>query len=127
LAQLDAEAGGIFNAALIDPAAARGLFRQAVAGDRQAGALFRLLLTALAEPNWLDGSRLCACCDHEFHELPAAFVLLVPRRDDPGVFIAVGLCAECDAGQPVEEIIREVWPGLRPLAAANLHRNGGRA
>jgi hypothetical protein len=121
LDQLNAEAGGAFNAVIIDPAGARGLLIQAAFGDRQAKVLFRFFAKALAEPGWHDGSRLCGLCDHSFREPPSSFFLLLPLRDDPGVAITTGLCGSCDAGS-VEEIIPRIWPGLRRLDRANLHR-----
>jgi hypothetical protein len=80
----------------------------------------------MTEPNCRDGSRLCGLCDHAFYALPWSFLLLLPHRDATAA-VSTGMCRDCDAGGPVEEIAGRIWPGLRPLAAANLHRDGGRA
>jgi hypothetical protein len=123
-AQFNSEAAGLFSAVIIDPAAARDLLLQAAAGDHRAAVLFRLLTAAMTEPNWCDGSRLCGPCDHEFRALPSSFLLLLPHRDATAA-VSTGLCSACDAGRPIEEIPHRIWRGLRPLAAANLHRDGG--
>jgi hypothetical protein len=120
---LDRRAAGAYLAAIIDPINTPGYLDLAAAGDPVAQAQIQVLTNALRGP-W-DGSRLCGLCDHEFRDIPAAFAVLLPRRDDPGVGVAAGLCDACADGD-VREIVTKIWPGLAALDPVNLHDQGGR-
>jgi hypothetical protein len=124
------ESGGAFESMVVRPPAVLRLFARAAGGSAKAS---RCLLVLEQWVTGVSNARpLCLKrgCETKFGAelFPAAFVILLPLRDDPRTSLASGVCARCAAGRSDNELmllLRQVWADLKILDA--LHDLPGHA
>jgi hypothetical protein len=123
------EAGGAFETVVIRRRNMLGLTVEARTGSAKALAFLRVL------GEWLVAARdmrpLCLKrgCKTEFSRKasPAAFVIVLPYRDDAQKTIVSGVCAQCADARSDDDLLlllRQIWSDLRII---NRPHDGGHA
>ena len=109
LEQIRQEGQGVWQMAIYGPEAVPGLVNNALCGDGYARNVVRTLAHMAREIITAPAAlpMLCLCCDNALtaEAMPAAWVLLHARRDDPEQAVGNGICAECYARHPSAEAL----------------------
>lgn len=128
------EGQGVFRLERIAPEDAWRLILLTYLGDAQAALRLRSIVACAEEilERQHDEPRLCLCCsNHVTTPIGAAFILLLPERDDAETCVAAALCEDCAGGDPdalkglAVKAFRCWWPDLKSVEIT--HREGGRA
>lgn len=132
LAKFQSEAGGMAELLIVRPSDALDILADAMAGDRQAGSIFRALSEAARSVEAAPRKKpvLCSCCPRPLRGSDFTFGLVLPSRDNPSISLALGVCSRCavkrdDVRVKATEALRRMWPELRTVTPT--HTAGGRA
>lgn len=132
LARFESDASGMAELLIIRPSDALDILTDALAGDHQAGSIFRALSEAARSVEAAPRRKpmLCSCCPRPLRGSVFTFGLILPSRDDPSTGLALGVCSHCaversDVRAKATEALRRLLPDLRPVTTT--HPAGGRA
>lgn len=126
------EAAGVLALQVVQHADVPALIADAIAGDRDATRLLRLVNRALAGIQSAPRSRphLCAACPRPLRKGRYAIVAVFPARDDATHGLGLGICTHCGTAHDVIHdkavlALRRIWPDGRAFTIS--HPEGGHA
>jgi hypothetical protein len=96
LRRVENEGQGVWDMRVIFPQTLPAIVSDAAAGKPGMAVLYDLVMQAASHVREARPPALCLLCDHAFTgDMPAAFVVVTARVDEPKGGITNGLCAHC--------------------------------
>jgi hypothetical protein len=117
--RVENEGQGVWDMQVIFPQTVPEIVAAAAAGEPGMTVLYDLVMQAAQHVREAHPPALCLLCDHTFTgDMPAAFVIVTARVDEPKGGITSGLCAGCV--EPVSDLLQRVSQSYKEQVIGDL-------